>query len=300
MSLGRNLYGAWRKSHGPYVRSAFRTPGILALTGLLLLFGVVGSAPADLTNLTFAADATLRGAGHPGADLSWPQCPRSADGYGLPFPPRGTSFVILGVTAGRPWTHNPCLADQVSWAWVHAIPAQAYTIAGWPSAAQLRDTGGRGPWLPTSAANRLRNAGYGQARSALSALSGAGFHPPVVWIDVEPHPSRPWPTGTRARQAANRWVLEGVMRGFADAATSYGIYSYPRAWREITGGWRLPQVPVWATAGRSTRAAAIRTCGRRSFSSGRVLIAQWYDDARDSDISCPPFRLAPPVPPPRT
>ena len=32
-----------------------------------------------------------------------------------------------------------------------------------------------------------------------------------------------------------------------------------------------------------------------SFSGGPVLVAQWYDSARDSNITCAPFTLVPPV-----
>jgi hypothetical protein len=170
-------------------------------------------------------------------------------------------------------------------------------MAGWPSPATLRAAGDNGPWPAISVPSRLRNAGYDQARAALTTMTAVGFRAPMIWIDVEPLGRMPWPTGTRSRQLANRRVLEGLMRGFADAGIGYGFYSYPRAWHDITGDWRLPLVPVWATAGRASRAVAIRRCSRRSFSTGPVLIAQWYDDIRDSDISCAGFRLIPPVPP---
>ena len=145
--------------------------------------------------------------------------------------------------------------------------------------------------------DRLRNAGYAQARDALRTLDEAGFRPPMVWIDVEHLRKQPWPIGSTAKHKANRHVLTGLMWGFADARMPFGFYSYANGWKEITGGWRLPEVPVWATAGRRDRDAAVAMCERPSFSGGPVLIAQWYNDVRDDDISCIPFTLRPPVPP---
>src|SRR5688572_19832848 len=72
-----------------------------------------------------------------GHDISWPQCPASVGGEDLPLPPTSTQFVIVGLTHGLPFTENPCLADQVAWVRDHAKPAHAYTIAAFPTAAQL-------------------------------------------------------------------------------------------------------------------------------------------------------------------
>jgi hypothetical protein len=91
-------------------------------------------------------------------------------------------------------------------------------------------------------------------------------------------------------------VLAGLLRGLDDAGYAYGLYSYANGWREIAGTWRLPGLPVWATAGRRGSAAAQAMCPGPSFSGGPVHLAQWYDDTRDYDLTCPAYRQAPPMP----
>lgn len=222
-----------------------------------------------------------------GHDISWPQCPSSVGGYGLPMPPSSTQFVVVGLTKGLPFTENPCLASQVAWVKDHGKPAQAYTMAAYPTSAQLTTYGSKGPWSASTTAGKLSNVGYAQARFAVDSLAGVGFKAPVVWIDVEPRSAQPWPTGTAAKERANRYVVEGVMRGLRDAGYPYGLYSYANGWREITGGWRLPGVQVWATAGRlDYPEEAADRCTQTSFSGGHVYLSQWYDDERDYDRTC--------------
>ena len=90
---------------------------------------VLGLAP-----LTSPASRAATLSGH---DVSWPQCPIAVGGYGLPMPPTSTQFVVVGLTKGLPFTENPCLASQVQWVQDHGKPTQAYTMAGFPTAAQL-------------------------------------------------------------------------------------------------------------------------------------------------------------------
>src|SRR5690349_5872082 len=118
---------------------------LLAVFGLML--GTVPTVTAEA--------ATLRG-----YDISWPQCPTSAGGSGLPLPPSSAQFVVVGLTRSLPFTTNPCLASQVGWARRNVVPAQAYTIAAFPTTAQLSQYGGQGPWSATTRAAQLSNVGY--------------------------------------------------------------------------------------------------------------------------------------------
>jgi hypothetical protein len=234
-----------------------------------------------------------------GHDISWPQCPASVGGYDLPMPPTSTAFVIVGLTRGLPWTENPCLASQVAWISTHAKPAHAYTMAAFPTAAQIAQYGDDGPWSATTSAGRLSNAGYAQARFAVATLRRVGFAPPVVWIDVEPRPAQPWPAATASQQRGNRYVIEGLMRGLQEAGNAYGLYSYAAGWQSITGSWLLPGVPAWATAGRlDYPSEALDQCSAPSFSGGRVYLAQWYDSTRDYDLTCDPYAFTPLAMPP--
>jgi hypothetical protein len=234
-----------------------------------------------------------------GHDISWPQCPTAVGGYNLPMPPTTTEFVIVGLTFGLPFTENPCLASQVQWTRPNDTPAHAYTMAAFPTSAQLGTYGSSGPWSTRTRAGQLSNVGYAEAKYAVASLAKVGWRPPVVWIDVEPRPAQPWPTGTAVQQRENRYVVEGLMRGLRDSGYSYGLYSYLSGWQDITGSWRVPGVPVWATAGRlDYPTEALDRCTQASFSGGRVYISQWYDDVRDYDLTCDPYAFTPIAVPP--
>ncbi|NVM94135.1 hypothetical protein [Arthrobacter wenxiniae] len=228
-----------------------------------------------------------------GNDISWPQCPAAAGGYGLPLPPESAGFAVIGLSNGLPFTANPCLAWQLTRATNTNLLAHAYAMAAFPTAAQLRSHGADGPWSPATRDGRLSNAGFAEAADAVAGMARAGFLPGVVWIDVEPHRPQPWPATTAARQRENRLVLGGLMRGLHDAGLAYGLYSFASAWAGITGSWKLPGVPVWATAGQDTPARARAMCTKPSFSGGHVYLAQWYDDVRDYDVTCGTYAFTP-------
>ena len=258
---------------------------LLVLLGLSVL--LIGTAPAVAPP---AAAAPLFG-----HDISWPQCPPN----GQPMPPTTTEFVIIGLTRGLPFTENPCLQFHVDWQETNGVPAHGYVVVAFPTAAQLSTYGSQGPWSARTRAGQLSNTGYAAAQFALSSLRRVGFTAPTIWIDVEPRSAQPWPTATPAQQRENRLVVEGTMRAFRDAGFGYGLYSYLAGWQEITGSWWLPGVPVWATAGRLDYPDEARDrCVQPSFSGGRVLVSQWYDDTRDYDLTCGTYAFAPvPVPP---
>ena len=108
------------------------------------LLAVLTALPLVL-GLLAATAPPARSATASGYDISWPQCPVSAGGFGLPMPPTTTPFVVVGLTKGLPFTQNPCLADQVGWGKTHGRPAQAYTMAAFPTAAQLSAYRSNGP-----------------------------------------------------------------------------------------------------------------------------------------------------------
>jgi hypothetical protein len=258
--------------------------------------------------LTLVPTSSARAAPMYGHDISWPQCPTSAGGFGLPMPPTSTAFVIVGVNGpnpsasprqGLPFFPNPCLASQVQWVKERGKPAHAYTIPAFPTASQLTTYRAAGPWSTRTRAGQLSNVGYAEARYALDTMRAAGFAPPVVWIDVEPRTTQPWPSATARQRRENRYVVEGMMRALRDAGKAYGLYSYTNGWNEITGGWRLPGVPVWATAGTLDYPnEALDRCTQPSFSRGKVLLSQWYDSTRDYDLTCEPYAFTPfPIPP---
>jgi hypothetical protein len=247
-----------------------------------------GCTPAPETS-TLPVQAAARS----GNDISWPQCPTAAGGYDLPLPPDSAGFTVIGLTNGLPFTDNPCLAWQLTWASNANVPTHAYAMAAFPTAAQLRSHKAAGPWSPATRDGQLSNAGFAEATAAVATMAKSGFLPGVVWIDVEPHKPQPWPTSTPAQQRENRLVLGGLMRGLHDAGLAFGLYSFASGWASITGSWQLPGVPVWATAGQDSPAKARAKCTKPGFSGGHVYLAQWYDDARDHDVTCGPYSFAP-------
>ncbi|MHA7304630.1 FG-GAP repeat domain-containing protein [Arthrobacter sp. TMN-49] len=249
-------------------------------TWVLLMSLLVSAHPAQAATLS-------------GHDISWPQCSTAVGGYGLPLPPTSTQFVVVGLTKGLPFTENPCLGSQLTWVRSNSKPAQAYTMAAFPTASQLVSYRAKGPWSPTTRAGQLSNVGYAEAAFAVASMARNNFRPAMVWIDVEPRPAQPWPTATAAAQRENRLVVEGLMRGLRDAGYSYGLYSFASGWASITASWYLPGVPVWATAGRlDYPTEAQDRCVQPSFSGGRVYLSQWYDDVRDYDITCSNYALS--------
>jgi len=264
--------------------------------------GVVVAALAVLLALLTAPAArgvpAAQAAADPdGYDISWPQCPTSAGGFGLPLPPASAGFVVIGLTKGLPFTENPCLASQVSWSRTNNVAAQAYTIPAFPTAAQLTSYRAAGPWSSSTRTGQLSNVGYAQARYAVAALQRTGLAPGTVWIDVEPRPAQPWPTGTAARQRENRAVVEGLMRGLRDAGLSYGLYTYSSAWADITGSWYLPGIAGWYPVGTlDTANEASARCGTRSPSGGPIRMVQWVQTVtggqQDADLLCPGYPFA--------
>ncbi|WP_083707185.1 FG-GAP-like repeat-containing protein [Intrasporangium flavum] len=258
-------------------RARHRLAAVVAALALALSFGVV-TAPATSAAVLF------------GNDISWPQCTVADGGAGQPMPPTSTQFVVVGLTHGLPFTENPCVADQLQWVRDHAKPAHAYTMAGFPTTAQLATYGSQGPWATSTRAGRLSNVGYAEAGYAASTLSRIGWHPPVVWIDVEPRPAQPWPSATWAQRVENRYVVEGLMRGLRDRGYAYGVYSNSSGWQAITGSWLLPGVPVWATAGTlDYPSEALDRCTQPSFSGGHVYLSQWWNATTDFDRTCEPY-----------
>lgn len=71
---------------------------------------------------------------------------------------------------------------------------------------------------------------------------------PIVWVDVEPTSIAPWTKNI----AANKAVIDGVLRGYQAAGFKVGIYSNRIGYRKILGSTRYG-LPEWRTAGPRCR-----------------------------------------------
>jgi len=261
------------------IRAAIRRGRVLTgLVALLLTLGVLGGGTAS-------ASAPTR----VGGDVSWPQCPvgtgiPTRQGEGKPMPTRAASFVVLGLTNGPGFVPNPCLGRQVRWSRRHHVWTSAYAMTTYPRRRQLARTGGSGPFATHRRLGRLRNSGYQQALFNVRTMARVGAKSPIVWVDVEPYPVAPWTRSVRR----NRAVVQGVVAGYESAGLRVGFYSTPSMWRSLVGGLRYGY-PEWHTAGGTTMAAARAKCGHDSLQGGRTVLAQWWDDRRDHDVSCPGY-----------
>lgn len=269
---------------------------LIALTSVLAT--LLGSQPVASASVGIAPVRSrgavvvpaLPGVQLGGGDISWPNCPRGLGiptrrSPGNPLPLDSAAFTVIGLTNGPGWYPNPCLGEHVAWAAARGVWTSAYSMTTFPTAAERRAYGRTGPWSAVTRAGRLRNAGYAQALANVAAMRGAGLSVPFVWVDVEPYPSHPWPRDV----LANRDVVRGVVRAYEGQGYGVGFYSYDSGWRRVVGSWRKPKYPAWVPVGpvRSGWNVATAACGRPSFAGGPVLLAQWVQDARDRDVTCP-------------
>ncbi|QIG43541.1 hypothetical protein G5V58_12905 [Nocardioides anomalus] len=211
-----------------------------------------------------------------GADISWPQCPPGMgipykETSGQPMPTAQAEYVVIGLTNGPGFHANPCLADQVAWAEGRGLLVSAYSVISWPDDAAQQQYGG------------LQEAGHAQAEFNIASMEAAGLDSPVVWLDVEQVPHYEWSTST----AANAEVVLGAAQGYLDAGYRVGVYSTPAIWSGLVGDLSLG-VPEWRAAGQTSRSEAESRCGEDwSIQGGEAVLAQWVEDARDVNVTCP-------------
>lgn len=252
---------------------------------LALLAALVVPAAAEVAAAPEAAAANR--APVTGRDISWPNCPKgmgipSRRSEGQPMPPRTTGFVVIGLTNGPGFYPNPCLGSQVAWARKHHRLTGMYAMTTYPTAAQVTKHGGAGPYRGTDRLTRLRNTGHAQATFNVKNARAAGLRNTFVWVDIEEYPVAPWRGSLKERRA----VIDGVLRGYKDAGVRVGIYSIASSWTRITGSWR-PGLPLWDSVGPTSQRKATARCSTTSFTGGRRVMTQWWDDHHDFDVTCP-------------
>jgi len=223
-----------------------------------------------------------------GGDVSWPQCPKGMGipqkrTLGLPMPLASSKFVILGLTNGPSFVANPCLADQVQWVRERHVMAAAYAVHSWPDAKTVQRYGNKGPYDGSSRLGALSNVGYQQSLFDVRTMRSAGLPSPIIWLDVESVPYFPWSSDLEANAA----VIKGAAKGYVDAGYSIGAYGTTAIWQGIVGGLTFG-IPEWRAAGQTSQAEALARCGPdRVIQGGDSVIAQWVEDGRDRNVTCP-------------
>ena len=262
--------------------SSTKRPGRLSTIAATL--GLIFSAwasPVSSVSVARPVDASVApvpGATVYGNDISWPQCPKSGGGNGLPGPMASASFALLGLTDGGSFRVNPCLARQVASVKTRHLWAGAYAVSTYPTNAELARYGGTG-----TLTQRLGRVGAAQAGFNLVTMARVGLQSPMVWVDAEPRTQSPW----SASADNNNAVIDGVIARYQAAGIRAGIYSYNKAWKVITGARLLPGVPTWVPVGHASRADAAAMCAQASYAGGKPWLTQWTDDVRDYNLTCP-------------
>ncbi|MBT9256143.1 hypothetical protein KMZ32_07135 [Phycicoccus sp. MAQZ13P-2] len=260
---------------------------LVSATALVPVLAIPATAVPAGAPVVAAAAPAAQGTPYLGADISWPNCPKgmgipSRRSEGNPMPDRTARFVLVGLTNGPAFTPNPCLKKQVDWVRSRHVWAAPYAVVTYPTAAQLTRYGRTGPYRPTSTTARLRNVGWAQARTNLVRMKAAGLRSPMVWMDVEHYPVRPW-SSSRSR---NKAVVDGVLAGYRDAGMRVGVYSTRLQWIAIVGTGANYGLPEWRTAGQTSLSAARRMCSVASIQGGRAVVAQWWTRRTDHDVLC--------------
>jgi hypothetical protein len=238
---------------------------------------------ALVTTLVAAAMVVTLSAGAAGAasrpsvgyDVSYPQCAGP-----LPSSP---AFGIVGVTDGRPYGDNPCVATEYAWATSRSRPPAFYMNTANPGAASTRvdwygQTGPQ-PCSPSNEAGCAYDYGYNAAASAFTDANAAtgGASAADWWLDVET--SNSWSSDV----SLNVTDIDGAIDYLQAQGVTVGVYSTGSQWAQITGGAALA-VPNWvAGAANAKRAAALCSA---TFSGGTVLFVQYSSGGFDADYAC--------------
>ncbi len=250
-----------------------RAPVFLTLVFVVAL-AIIATAGVRIVGASYPGGST-------GYDISYPQCPSSF--------PSGGAFGVVGVTNGLPWSANPCLAAEYTWANGRPNPPSFYvnTADPGPVSSHWNLPGPQPCADPASyddtgcAYNYGWNAAdqaFGVAVAATSSAVATGHD---WWLDVETGNS--WNGTNRANVA----TIQGYIDYFTvKPVPSVGIYSTSFQWNAITGGASLPSTPNWV-AGASSLATAPSYCNA-SFTGGAVQLVQYPSGSFDGDYACAP------------
>jgi hypothetical protein len=237
-----------------------------------------------------------------GYDVSYPQCTKTL--------PSAHAFGLVGVNGGLSTKANPCLAQQLTWAWhssgaVASQPkAQLYLntanpgqvtpqVATWPSQ-------GITPYGTCDGTNTMACSWqYGWERAQNSVVS---YFTPAAqtakvdsspahytwWLDVET--ANTWQSGSSAELNRNRATLEGMTYYLTSQNAKVGLYSTRQQWNQIVGtvttSSNLAGKNSWLPGATSLSGAAANCKQASLVPGGKVSLAQYVVSNWDRDRSC--------------
>ena len=272
------------------VRRALR---VLVVSSLVAV-GALSVVGADVASAT----ATPTSVGY---DVSFPQC-----GHALPA---SSGFGVVGVNNGHPFSVNPCLASEITWAGTTLSASPQFYVntdnpgpsnnANWPKsqAAPRICSGANSVACSYDYGWNAAQASFQAVVSAETQLSAASPTAAALgaqwWLDVETGNAwqslRTGSAPTAAQYANDAASIQGQVAYFASIGiATVGIYATSQQWHAITGpntGATFAKNPLWVP-GYATLAAAQAACSMASFTGGRIAMIQYPSNGLDGDYVC--------------
>ena len=227
------------------------------------------------------------------------------------YPQIPFGFVVVGVTAGKAYTHNDRAHSEYSFAQFGSTRPTFYLNLNAPygstatsanmSAPHVCDalfgatttstsSGGTYP-EPTICASY--NYGYNAAKNAYSYTKSTNISSPLWWLDIEDANS--WSPNVTVNDA----VIQGAIDYLNSNSIRVGIYSVPYMWSNIAGDSFSPiqslsgtsaTTPTWFPIGIATEVKALNACFYSSslIPNSPAWIIQYEEDSTsvDQNIAC--------------
>lgn len=242
----------------------------LDAAGLLLAGArlIVPAAPVDLLRTIARSEVDPYPTASRGIDFSYPDCARPLPG--------AFGFAIVGLNDGRPFTTNPCFAEEYAAAKASSLAPSVYVNSAYAPSLRRHITNAclrtaneqeHGRWLRLAYALGCSEGGFAEA-----ALAGTPVA--AIWIDVEP--ANTWSRHPSLNRATIAGLTASLMPRGSGAVV--GVYSAGGYWRRLTGGWSSFAFPEWIATGPGPGCSL-------PFAAGPVWLSQ-HGTTSDHDISC--------------
>jgi len=213
--------------------------------------------------------------GMTGFDISFPQC-------GCDYPDAPFDFGIVGVTRGRAFSRNPCLASEFAWATGHPLAPSLYMNLQYPIGATAPKgmTGPKGKCAKADKVCQAYNYGWNAAQDAFTYATGQGAASDHWWLDIEIANS--W----CAKPALNAQVIQAAIDFLHSQGITVGIYSTKRMWNIIAGSF-APALDIWVPGASSFATAPDFCTPAYAFGGGSVSLVQYQSGGFDAPEACP-------------
>jgi hypothetical protein len=215
-----------------------------------------------------------------GFDISFPQ------GSG-PYPSPPFAIAVVGVNNGQPFGRNPNLQTEWTWAQQAGGPPAVYLNTDYHHDVtdSFGDTGPHGTCNGDEDC-RAYNYGWNAAADALKNARQFGVTATTWWLDVET--GNWWPcdsSGANCDTRRDSLDIQGGLDYLRSQTLTAGVYSTPRQWGIITGGYAL-NAPLWVPDFNDNQPAGYCNTAH-SFGGGTVFMVQYTAGSYDGDYSCP-------------